>query len=66
MGVLAGGVGLGEASEGGVVVADAELGQAGGVVVDAAGEPERLRQPFGRAQQLAVRVVAVGVDSGAR
>ena len=56
---------MGEAALCGVVVADAELGEAGSGVVDTAGVPERLGQPLGRAQQLAVGVVPVGVDPGA-
>ncbi len=63
--ILAGGVGLGEAAEGGVVVAGAELVQAGGVVEPAAGVFEVVVDVLGLGAADAVGVVAVAVDLGA-
>lgn len=53
---------LGEAAEGGVVVADSELVQPGGVVEVAAGVLEGVGDLFGLAAGNAVGVVAVTVD----
>lgn len=67
MGVLAGGVALGEPAEGGVVVAGAEFVQPGGGVEETAGVAEGVVRGGGPGDGAgdAVRVVGVGGGLGA-